>query len=243
MICEAYIVAWNEAETIDLTIAHYQQYCEQITILDNYSDDGTRGIAEEMGCIVKSFGVKGVLDDKEYLKVKNECYRLSRAKYVIVCDSDEILWHPNLKEILANDTATIFNTIGWDIFSNEMPQYDYLEIQTGIFSGNYCKKIIFSPKISINYGYGCHTCSPAGRVRPSNKNLTLFHYRNIGGYERLSKRHEQYRKRLSEHNKAFGLGCHYSFPEEQRKKEWYGKQENAIEYADFDPSRHDILAL
>lgn len=234
MLCEVYIVCWNEIETIHLTIKHYQKFCDKITILDNWSDDGTREKAESMGCDVRIFGIKGVLDDKEYLKVKNSIYYKSKSKYVIVCDSDEILWHENIRQILEQDTANIFNTIGWDIFSNDMPVNDFLEIQNGQFSPNYCKKVIFSPKILINYHPGCHTCAPKGRLRPSNEILTLFHYRNIGGVKRLSERHAIYRKRLSEHNKAFGLGCHYSFPEEQRRTEWLAKYENSINYNLYD---------
>jgi len=243
MICEAFIVCWNEIETIHLTIQHYQKFCGQITLLDNFSNDGTREKAEEMGCKIQLFGISGQLDDNEYLKIKNSVYRNSKAKYVIVCDSDEILWHQNIREILEEDTGTIFNTIGWDVFSNDMPKNDFLEIQNGHFQPNYCKKIIFSPKIQINFGYGCHVCSPVGDLRPSDKTLTLFHYRNIGGFKRLSDRHEIYRARMSANNKNRGLGCHYMFPEEQRKKEWYGKFEGSIEYSLYDNSGTDPFPI
>lgn len=231
MICEAFILAWNESETIHLTIKHYQKFCDQITIMDNWSDDGTREKAEEIGCIVKMFGVKGQLDDEEYLKVKNNIYRSSKAKYVIVCDADEILWKENIRKILEQDTGTIFNTIGWDVFSEEMPIDDFLEIQHGHFQPNYCKKVIFDPRIRINYQLGCHVCKPVGNIRASNERLTLFHYRNIGGYQRLSDRHEIYRGRMSQRNIKRGLGCHYLFPEEQRKEEWIGKYEGSFNYA------------
>lgn len=239
MICEAFIIAWNEIETIHLTIKHYQKFCDQITILDNFSDDGTRAKAEGMGCKVQTFGILGKLDDNEYLKIKNSVYLRSTAKYVIVCDSDEILWHSNIRQILEQDTGTVFNTIGWDIFSNDMPKNDFLEIQNGHFQPNYCKKIIFSPKIRINFEYGSHTCKPKGDLRPSNELLTLFHYSNIGGFKRLSERHKIYRERMSENNRRIGLGCHYNFPEAQRKEEWYGKFEGSYHYDLYDHSRVD----
>ena len=100
MICEAFILAWNEIETVHLTIQHYQKFCDKITILDNWSDDGTTDKAVKMGCKVLTFGILGQLDDNEYLKIKNSVYRNSKAKYIIVCDSDEILWHENIREIL-----------------------------------------------------------------------------------------------------------------------------------------------
>lgn len=239
MISEAFIVCWNEIQIIHLTIKHYQKFCDKITILDNWSDDGTREKAESMGCDVRQFGIKGVLDDKEYLKVKNSVYKGSKAKYVIVCDTDEILWHENIREILEQDTGNIFNTIGWDIFSEDMPIDNFLEIQNGQFSPNYCKKVIFSPKIDIKYSLGCHTCNPRGRLHPSKEVLTLFHYANIGGFDRLSKRHSLYRERLSQTNRSMGLGCHYSFPEDQRKRERQAKYEASIEYNVYDHSGVD----
>jgi len=241
MIVEAFILAWNEIETIHLTIKHYQKFCERITLLDNFSDDGTREKAEEMGCEIQLFGIKGQLDDEQYLRIKNSVYRQSKAKYVIVCDSDEILYHENIREILETDTGNIFNTIGWDVFSSDMPKDDFLEIQTGQFTPNYCKKIIFSPEIRINYHLGCHTCAPKGILRPSNETLTLFHYRNIGGFQRLSDRHAIYRERLSPNNRRRGLGCHYSFPEEQRKREYEAKFQACTEYRFFDSEGVDLL--
>jgi len=239
MIAEVYIMAWNEEEIIALTIKHYQKFCSKITILDNWSTDRTREIAEARGCYIQSFGIAGILNDKEYVKVKNSCYLNSQYKYVIVCDADEILWHPDIKQILERDTGNIFNIIGYDIFSNDMPKDDFLEIQTGQFSPNYCKKIIFSPSVKINFRLGAHVCAPQSRLIPSSETLTLFHYANIGGYQRLSDRHAIYRKRLSKVNKHFGLGCHYSFPEEQRKREWKAKFDARLQYDLYDHSGVD----
>lgn len=231
MMIEAYVLAWNEAETIHLTIQHYQKFCSRIVIYDNFSTDDTRDIAVRMGCEVRLFGIKGVLSDKEYLKVKNHCWKESKADWVIVCDSDEILWHPNISEALKED-CTIMTTYGWNVYSEDVPREMFHEITSGYYDGNYSKSIIFNPKAlkEINYGYGCHVANPKGDVRFSKEVLTIFHYRNIGGYERLSKRHQMYRERLSEHNRQIGLGIHYMYPETQRKQEWYEHLNGCGEY-------------
>jgi len=221
---EAFIIAFNEEETIALTLKHYQQFCSKVTLFDNFSTDNTREIAESMGATVKMFGMKGVLSDKEYLKVKNHCWKNSRADWVIVCDSDEILYHPDLVNVLNNEKdATIMKTYGWNIYSEDMPKDTFLEITDGYHDGNYSKSVIFRPDRikEINYHYGCHNNTPKGEVKYSESILTLFHYRNIGGYERLSNRHAVYRERLSDHNRELGLGIHYMFEEKQRKLEWY----------------------
>ena len=236
---EAYLMAWNEEETIALSIKHYQKFCDKVILLDNFSDDETAHIGEELGCEIRRFGKVGQLDDNEYIKVKNTCYWNSPAKYVIVCDCDEILYHPNIKQVLEDSEANIFNTHGFDIFSESMPVNDFLEIQTGQFSPNYCKKVIFSPKVRINFRVGAHVCHPLGRLFPDSEVLTLFHYRNIGGYFRLSERHKIYRERMSANNLRRGLGCHYLFEEKQRKSEYFAKFNDSIKYSDYNMSGVD----
>lgn len=224
---EAFIISWNEIETIHLTIKHYQQFCDQITIYDNYSDDGSDKVAESMGCKVIKFGIKGQLSDAAYLKIKNYCWKNSTADWVIVCDCDEILWHPNLKEILNEKEATIFKTSGYQIFSEEMPKDSYLEIKTGFPDESYSKRVIFNPRriTNICYQYGAHACTPEGIVSYSKEVLYLLHYRNIGGVQRLIDRHAKYRPRMSDDNKRLGLGLHYMIPEQAKK---YGHNHDAI---------------
>lgn len=214
MNVEAHIIAWNEAETIAFTIKHYQQFCNRIVIYDNFSTDQTRDIALSMGCDIRLFGIQGELNDKEYLKVKNNCWKSSEADWVIVVDADEILEQPPLTD------ATIFKTRGWNVFSNHVPRENWSEIDTGIPDDNYSKQVIFRPDRikEINYEYGCHKCKPEGDVRYSDKVLTLFHYKHIGGAERLVKRHRIYAERLSELNKKWKLGYQYQEPKEQTIK-------------------------
>jgi glycosyltransferase involved in cell wall biosynthesis len=229
---ETFIITWNEEETIHLTLKHYLKF-GKVNIYDNYSTDNTVAIAEKMGAFVQSFGKKGVLDDKEYLKIKNNVWKDSKADYVIVCDSDEILQiDESFIERELNKGVTIFKTWGWNVFSNKMPKKNWSEIKTGFHDPNFSKQIIFCPKLQgINYVYGCHVCNPQGDVRYSNTVLPLFHYRNVGGSERLVKRHSQYRKRMSDFNKRLRLGHHYLVEENKKKKEWERLLQNCTEFS------------
>lgn len=235
MKVHSHIIAFNEAETIHLTIKHYQQFCNKIFIYDNFSTDTTREICESMGCEVKLFGRQGVLDDKEYLKIKNHCWKGSEADWVIVCDADEILemrWVHNVtltpEKIIdrgfhLHDTyksSTIFKTQGFNIFSNDIPKESWREITTGIEDNKYSKLCIFNPKAikEINYVYGCHEANPVGDVRYSEEILTLFHYKHVGGAERIADRHALYASRLSDWNKRYKCGYQYQEPREQTIK-------------------------
>lgn len=231
---EAFIVAWQEAETIRLTLSHYNSFCDKVTLFDNYSTDGTPDIARDMGATVKQFGTPGVLSDDDYLTVKNNCWKKSRANWVFVGDADEIIWHPNIEtefKVQSELGATIFKTIGWDVVSHYMPQNSFMEITNGYRNENYSKLSVFNPQAikEIGYKYGCHVAKPKGEVNFCNDELILMHYRNIGGPQRLVHRHALYRPRMSEKNRRFGLGCHYEYTDEQRVKEWYEKYDNSVE--------------
>lgn len=217
MKVHAHIITFNEAETIHLTIKHYQQFCSKIFIYDNFSTDNTREICESMGCEVKLFGRQGVLDDKEYLKIKNHCWKGSKADWVIVCDADEILMPPNR---YTDVYCSIYRTSGWNVFSNEIPQNKWAEITTGIPDEKYSKLVCFDPKRvqEINYVYGCHEANPVGDVRYSEEILTLFHYKHVGGAERIADRHALYASRLSDWNKRWKCGYQYQEPREQTIK-------------------------
>jgi glycosyltransferase involved in cell wall biosynthesis len=236
MQIEAHIIAWNEIDTIHLTIKHYQKFCNKIFLHDNYSNDGTDKVAEMMGATVVKFGKPGELSDKEYLKIKNAVWKRSNADWVILVDEDEILWHPEIGKVLREakeNGDTIFKTQGWQVFSKDLPKFDMLEITKGFADENYSKSAIFNPKAltNINFSYGCHTSQPQGTVKFSDQTLTLFHYRNIGGVARLVERHSQYRKRLSALNKEIGLGIHYTYEDERRIREWNEQYEKSVEYS------------
>lgn len=237
MNIEAYIIAFNEAETIHLTVKHYQSFGAKVKIYDNYSTDNTVDICKSLGCEVESFGIKGELNDAHYLRIKNRCWKGSQANWVIVCDADEILWHPsnNLGEVLRIATMygrTIFKTSGFNVYSNAMPVNDFLEIQTGIHDENYSKSVIFDPKKirDISYQYGCHKAVPCGILNYSEVVLPLFHYRAIGGPDRIVQRHALYRSRMGELNKRLKLGIHYNYPDERRVKEWHEYYERSSTY-------------
>ena len=234
MLVECHIIAWNEADTIALTINHYKTFCDRIILHDNLSDDGTDTIAIELGAEVRKFGRHGELSDKEYLKIKNQVWKKSDADWVILVDCDEILQIDRQTLQSEKDKSkTIFNTYGWQVFSKELPLKSFSEITNGFHDRNYSKLAVFNPKalLDINYSYGCHTAFPKGRVEYSDVVIPLFHYRNIGGPERLIARHRLYRKRLSPLNKELGLGCHYSYPDERRVKEWNEQYEKSAKFS------------
>ncbi len=232
---KAFIIAFNEADIIGFTIKHYQKFCSEIHIYDNFSTDDTRKIASDMGCIVHTFGQEGVLDDREYLKVKNNCWKEHKdADLVIVCDADEILKDdlgntPNAIWALRQHGA-LFRCTGYDMYSETLPQTSWEEIECGYSNPLYNKAIVFYPsKIKeINYGYGCHgakpilsnTIYPHANDKVNTYSYRLFHMRYIGGIDRLINRYDTYRKRMCGFNMMNNLGNQYFKTTKQLIAEW-----------------------
>lgn len=218
MIVDAFIISWNERDLLPLTIKHYKSFCRSITIFDNYSNDGSDKIADQMGCNVVKFGVKGQLNDGHYLEVKNNCWKGSTADYVIVCDADEILTSKEVEPVTEmNPRPSIYRTQGWQVTSNRFPENDLFEVTVGFPFDNYSKSVMFSPTRikEINYRPGAHLCDPIGDVVYSDETLYLLHYRQAGGVERLIRRYKSYMQRMSMFNRKHGYGIHYRQREEQ----------------------------
>ena len=224
MNIEVYLITWNEIETIHLTIRHYQKLGATIKVYDNFSNDGTPELCRLLGCEVENFGTPGELNDAHYRKIKNYKWKGSAADWVIVCDADEILDVSMAHLIAAKEFGkTIFRTHGFNVYSHEMPKEDYFEILTGIPDPSYSKLVIFDPKkiTDMMYDFGCHRATPCGYVVYSENEPTLFHYRAIGGPDRMVKRHALYRSRMSYLNKRLNLGSHYDYSDERRVREWH----------------------
>lgn len=230
MRIEAFLLCWNELDIMPFVLKHYQKFCDKITILDNYSTDGSDKLAESMGCDVIKFGTM-FFDDGENMKAKNNCWKGSEADWVIVADFDEILFSNASNPIASIDDTlgmykdrgtTIVKTSGWQIMSNEMPKHDLLEITNGYEFSNYAKSIIFNPK-EINevfYNPGAHLCEPAGNVSWSGIGLMVLHYKHIGGVQRTIDRYKILQKRLSKNNRKNGWGIHYNRTPASLREEW-----------------------
>lgn len=239
MRIEAYICVWNEMDILELVIKHYQKFCDEITILDNYSTDGSRELALKMGCNVIHYGTK-FFDDQENMNIKNNVWKGSKADWVIVCDCDECLftyyvdtvmlpiesWWYDIQEKLLiekeEQQSTIIKTIGWQIMGNEMPKNDLLEITNGYEFSNYAKNIVFNPQkiTEINYNPGAHKINPVGEVVYSEDSLYVLHYKHIGGVERTIKRYREYKPRMSKLNRKHGWGSHYNRTPASLRQEW-----------------------
>ncbi len=238
MIIHAHIIIYNEQRILPYLLSHYQGFCDKIFIYDNNSTDASESIYRACPIVEaqKFEFTQSKIDETDYLRIKNNCWKNSDADFVIVCDADEFLVSDNILTSLSycrRHGITLPPVTGFQMVAEKMPVYD---VQTPylidlIYQGvplpeKLNKSIIFNPReiTEINYLAGCHQCMPEGNIcrvasrdaihRVSDETMDyppfmLWHYKYIDR-EYIKERHRIYNSRLSQFNRLRGYGAEYA---------------------------------
>lgn len=220
-----YTLCYNEERLIPYFYRHYSRFVDKITVFDNHSTDSSVDILKKYKKVdVCMYDTKDEINDQIWLDMKNNCWKKSRGKFdfVIVCDIDELLYHPKINDLLChikNKNYTIVKPNGYHMISNKFPSCAnniYDEVKYGNRSEDFDKMILFDPnKIEeISYDYGCHEASPTGNIKmyKDDKDLKLLHFKDLS-IDYLLKKYERNKKRLSEFNKKTKYSHHYALGE------------------------------
>lgn len=230
-----YFINFNDSFYIPFIHEHYSKFCQRIVMYDQYSTDDSVNLAKSFGMEVRNFGRRGQLNDQWYLDIKNHCWKECRtedyyADYVIVCDADEFV---SIPDGVLSEPHFLPKVTGFNMISESLPEKSVMEIKTGEYSEGYSKQAIFSPHVvqEINYVHGCHknhmvTSEPKSILQAV---VSLFHYRMIGGVDRMIERHRMYCTRMSEFNKTHKMGFHYLHSDDAKRAEWEYLKSNAVE--------------
>lgn len=220
---------------------HYEPFVDRFFIYDNYSDDQSEDIIRShRNTMVKKYSMGGQIDDFVYLDIKNNCWKKSRGKadFVIVCDTDEFLYHKDiliaLQDIKKNKYS-IVKPSGYNMYCDAYPTYDAdrpltEQVRRGIRVPFFDKCILFDPHavVEMNYLPGAHECLPWGRIKiSSNSGFMLLHFKYFG-VEWLVERHRQYAQRLSKTNIDHKLGEEYVKKESEIIEEFKKNNQDAV---------------
>jgi glycosyltransferase involved in cell wall biosynthesis len=186
------------------------------------SDDGSDEIYKKYNKVdVRKWSNNNEINELKYLEIKNNAYKATSmdCDWVIVCDCDEFLYHPNLIEKLEEykeKNVTVPKIDGHDMFSETFPEYDGAPITDKIKTGSesykpMSKNIIFNPKIDVKFGIGAHSFQTSSGTYSKNAEIMLLHYKFLSK-EYVLNRYDMMAKRLSEFNKKHGFGGHYTRP-------------------------------
>ena len=144
MKIHAHILAWNEEKILPYTLDYYSEICTKIYVYDNMSTDGSDRIYKKYPKVsVIKWDSKNQIHEMNYVNIKNNGYKTySRNKnvdWVIVCDTDEFLYHPNLIEKLQEYKTKGINVpkvSGHDMVSESFPTYDKIKLTEKIKVGS-----------------------------------------------------------------------------------------------------------
>ncbi len=221
MKIHAHILAWNEEKILPFTLDYYSQFCEKIFIWDNMSTDSSDEIYKKYPKVqVIKWNSNDEINEINYVKIKSECYkqysRNQGVDWVIVCDTDELLYHSNLLDKLSEykkNGIDIPLTDGRNMFSETFPIYDgrlltdIVKIGSEIYM-DMCKSIIFNPDKDVSFGIGGHNSFCENCKKNETRELKLLHYTYLGRNE-VKEKYIKRAKRLSEYNKKNRFGEHY----------------------------------
>lgn len=221
MKIHAHILAYNEEKLLPFTLDYYSSFCEKIFMYDNMSTDGSDDIYKKYPKVqVIKWESNNEINELNYCKIKSTSYKdLSRdADWVISCDCDEYIYHPNLIEKLKEYDEMGINlpkTNGYEMFSEEFPIYDGQLITEKIKEGfgvveTLCKQILFKPNVDINYGVGAHSNVCKNCITNETPELKVLHYKFLN-LDYVINRYQHLQDRLSDFNKQHGFGHHYNF--------------------------------
>lgn len=212
-------------------LKHYD-FADRIVIYDNGSTDGSIELIKNSKAELRHYDTNGEQDNLAMRSLKNNCWKGSKADWVIVCDMDEHvvgwekldeykpLWTGNVP-ILGVEEPIIFKTTGYQMVS-ESPPDDLTTIKLGARDGVTVanidnpmdKCLCFNPKLKdINYGCGCHDCVPEKPYRIIKDVLFNYHYAFLGE-EYVVKRWSDYFKRMSKSDLDHKWGEQYMLGEQ-----------------------------
>ena len=170
----------------------------------------------------------GQIDHAFYLRVKNDEWKKhsSNADWVIVVDIDELLYHPDLLQLLAHykNIGTNFpRTYGYNMVAEDYPsaatnKQIYEILKNGLGASNMNKFCIFNPQqIWPRYLPGAHNTRPCPieNLKMSEAvDLKILHYKYMNIDVMVKRYAELARRRSAKYNKL-GLSVHYTQPEEE----------------------------
>jgi hypothetical protein len=210
MNIEVYAVCHNEEVILPYFIRHYSQFAN-ITIFDNQSTDGSLDIIKQHNIKLCSFDTQGEFREDVLMDIRNNCWKESKADWVIITDIDEFVYHKNLISVLSGLNATVVFPRMFNMFSFIMPTTQgqlYDEVNMGVeFRGKMC---MFKPGdiTSMNYEAGNHVAHPEGNyIIDVQSGIINMHFKNLC-QQYVINRNAYLFSRQSEVNRTHGWNWH-----------------------------------
>lgn len=221
MTINLYTFLYNEEHILPYFLKHYSKYVNKIVVYNNQSTDNSVKILndwKECEIEIIEYNTDNHYDEQTLIDLKNNCWKGDDSDYVIVCDVDELLYHPNLDEFIKKQPyVDYFTPTGYHMMGEEIPT-DYTKqiyeiIKNGTPDNQYNKNVLFKREnvTDTNYSPGAHGSRFNGITKLINcedHDLKLLHYKWLSP-EYVADKHIHYGERRSQDTINKGWGVHY----------------------------------
>lgn len=248
MKIDLYTICYNEMDILPFCVDYWKRFANHVYVFDNGSTDGSIEFLMQFDWItVQHFESQG-MDDAVQAYVKNNVWKQSKGKvdWVVVCDTDELIYSNHLEEELKFMSENGYTAMGnrwYSFFGDHKPEYQEgkllheLVVKGAPQSINYDdssigKIMLFNPNVieDMRYEVGCHKCNPIGDYKLyKSKKVYTFHIDKGFGIDYKCEAFKKRAERLSERNKRFGWGFHYNFPKEELERAYNEGINNSID--------------
>ncbi len=220
MIIHLYALCWNEEKMLPHFLRHYENMVDTFFIFDNGSDDASIRLLEAHPKVtLNRFKVTGDSFVLDALYFYNNIWKQSRgiADWVILCNVDEHLYHPEWHNLLKKSMKrkiTLLPATGYQMISATFPAHDcwiMQHVRYGFRDSQWNKIACFNPMEieEINFTPGRHEANPAGNVRyPEKTRIKLLHYKYMG-LPYIIKRYAELGARLTLKDQEKNFGHQY----------------------------------
>ena len=259
---ELYTCTYNEEQQLLFAIEYWKRLITdkselKVTVFDNYSTDGTLDILRQYPWItVKSFQSNNEMDENLLTFIRNNCWKGSKADWVMMVDLDEVFYSPNIVDeliALKEKGAAVVACQWYALVGTEMPEHkagvllhkqigrgfrQYINHKPG--QSNYGKLQLFNPQkvVSMNYSPGMHIATPVCSDMKElpftiSYKLLQFHFNKGFGETYMVNKRKELWDRLNKIQKARGYCYEYGFPEEKTREEYRANQAKSVDISDL----------
>lgn len=213
-------VCRNEKLIAPFFLRHYETIADKILIYDGGSTDGSLELLRDSPKVEIVKVPEEKMNNRNLTDFRNEAWKKYRYDYdfVIVCDMDELIFHPQLKEKLnefKKQGITTPTIKGYQMVAEQFPHgYSgqiYEIVQKGYYDPIWLSKVsVFNPAdVDVSYEVGCHQANSTGKLKKSDEPLYLLHFKYVG-YRNFIAKNKREAARLSETDLKNGYAFHYA---------------------------------
>lgn len=226
---EVHILSHDNEQMLEWSLRHYSTFASKIVVHDGGPLHHSSVIAIEYGAKPVEWETEGTLNDALAMKLKNECWRGTKADWVICADGDELIYFPegafSTLRSYERMGAAVIRPHGFEMLHDQWLDptktrgqlYDHVKMGARDDKW-YAKPILFRPSMVGDnaFGLGAHDTRIAlhdgrhlyvGKDWPRAVPPTfLLHCHHIGGLQRIARRYDETRARLAKINVEHNWG-------------------------------------